>query len=174
MKYQILTDETEKQLGIYAVACVKYPAIKKSWTPDDDTQTFTGPLLIPDFEIYKNQELTIKGKQVIHEYFDYYTAETIEEIGRAYMKKQELDKLNVEHGPTKLVGNVIELWIKRDEDWTGSDIPVGSLMCSIQLKNKSDYDWIKQTCTGFSIEGYFLHVPADQEAILWEALSGKI
>ena len=159
---EMFVDENEEQHGIDAVAVVEDPAIASEWVAlkdhvklaevDKEKQILMGALLVPDKPIYRNQD----GK----EFYIFFRRETIRKIRDLYMKRGKQNNTSEEH-EIKLQGNtVVEIWEKEHMVHDKSALhdlndPIGSLMITMSVPDKTKYNEFKNSKTGFSLEGYF-------------------
>ncbi|MDF7810757.1 XkdF-like putative serine protease domain-containing protein [Hymenobacter sp. YC55] len=168
-RYAVKLDQADPAKGYQLVSLVAKPAIEQGWVAlaaaEDTTakrvhlstepakQVLTGPVLIPDQNIYRNDP---------EPHYIFFSAEEIEKIAHKLMLEGRTTQTNEDH-TTELSGNVVrELWIVLDSEKDkaaalGLDMPVGTLMMSLHVPD-TDY-WEKEVVsgnkTGFSIEGLF-------------------
>lgn len=152
--------------GIYALSFVDYPAIERNFVAlkkgankvhlHRAKQVLTGPVLIPDMLIYRNDEMG--------EYYLKFTRRDIERIADKMMKKGIALSSTTHQHVDELKGNYLtETWIVIDSKTDKSvalglgEMPVGTLMASYKIVD-SKY-WVEQVVSGkvrgFSIEGFF-------------------
>lgn len=160
-----LKDDT----GIFAVSFVDFPAIERNFLAlkkaptqvklnlNRSKQVLTGPVLIPDQLIYRND--TSRG-----EYYITFSARDIEQISHKMMKKGLALNNTTHQHETGLEGNYLtELWIIENPKTDKSvalglgEFPKGTLMASYKIED-ANY-WKNEVLTGnvkgFSLEGYF-------------------
>ncbi len=155
--------------GIFAMSFVDLPAIERNFVAlkkgvgkpiklalNKKKQVLTGPVLIPDKLIYRNDS--------VGEYYITFSADDIEKISRKMMS-DGIALYNTTHNhEVDLAGNfLVELWIVEDPKRDKSnavglgEFPKGTLMASYLVQDK-DY-WEKEVVTenvrGFSLEGIF-------------------
>lgn len=161
---EMFVDEENEQPGIFAVSVVENPAIKSAYIAlskerlalaevDAEKQILMGALLIPNKEI-------LRRKDDGTEYKIFFSENTVRRAMEVYMKNGFHNQTTDEH-EKELEGNVVcEMWIKEDmvHDKSakyGLDDPVGSLMITMKIPNKDEYNRIKNDKNGFSLEGNF-------------------
>lgn len=154
--------------GIFAVSFVDIPAIEVDFIrlayqkrpvklmQDRKRHVLTGPVLIPDQLIYRNDEAH-------GEYYMQFTRADILKISEK-MARTGIALQSTTHQHEKpLKGNYLtEMWIVNDPandkaTALGFNVPAGTLMCSYKVGN-AQY-WAEQVETGkvrgFSLEGFF-------------------
>lgn len=122
---------------------------------NQDKQIITGPFMIPDLPIYRND--ASHG-----EYYVVFDKQTIIELNEMFMKEQKTLSFNYQHmDNSKVDGAVlVENWIVGEGDnkakELGFEVPIGTWMGSVKINNKEF--WEKEiksgNAKGFSIEGY--------------------
>lgn len=153
--------------GLVGIALVEEPAIeenfialssinkKEYFASDDVKQILTGPALVPGKKIYRFD------KQKQKEFYIRYSAESIEYIAKNESITNALSKINIGHNSNRKVkATVMEKWIVTDKNKDkaaalGFDVPVGTLMVSLFIHSRRQYETLKEKSKGFSIEGYF-------------------
>lgn len=159
---------TGEKDGVFAMSFVDFPAIERNFVAlkkkqpvklslDKQKQILTGPVLVPDFLIYRNHP-------EMGEYYLQFTAEEIEKISQQMMRTG-LGLHNTTHQhETELDGNYLtELWIVADSEADKSaalglgKFPKGTLMASYKIEDRNY--WVKEVLSGnvkgFSLEGFF-------------------
>lgn len=159
----------DEESGILAISFVKSPAIEHAFVAlekepqvvhlsvDSQKQILTGPVLIPDKLIYRNDSR-------LGEYYLKFSASEIEAIAHKMMRAGiALSSTTHQHLKT-LDGNFLtELWIIADPEKDKSvalgmsGLPAGTLMESYKITDR-EY-WENEVLTGnvkgFSLEGLF-------------------
>lgn len=160
----IITDELIHQ--VFAVGLVDNPAIEVNWMKFSQEQKFavdkakrilTGPLAIPNLEIYRTVEGNPDGKWV------FFSESTIEKLSQNFLKFGHQNTSTHNH-LFNLPGNtVIESWLISDETNDKAlalgykNLPKGTWMISVKVGDESYWnDYIESgILKGFSLEGMF-------------------
>lgn len=165
-RFRMSVNEDDDSTGLEFISLVDCPAIEVNWVAfndkpekfyftDNDKQIITGPAMIPNIPIYRNDD----G----FEYEVYFTEADIEIIVRKFMKEQRTLGINYMHEKNSQVKDavIVEYWFITDKanDKSNSfkyDLPVGTFMVSMYIKDKTYWNEnIKSgKVKGFSIEGY--------------------
>lgn len=163
----------EDETGVDFVALVNHPAIERNFyafnhhqkfTANEERKIVTGPLMIPDQLIYRNDPQ-------MGEYNVTYDKDTVENICLKFMKNQFTHNVNKEH---KIPVNdvfMFESWIS--DKSRGINPPIGFENCpdgtwfgSYKINNEEIWNQVKDgTFKGFSIEGEFLHAKYEASAV---------
>lgn len=164
--YKMTIDENDTISGVEFISLVDYPAIEVNWVAMDDKkrkvkfnedqQTITGPIMIPDLPIYRFDE-------AMGEYYVVFTADECKKILRKFLKEGRTLGFNYMHKDDSQVATaqLDEVWyIKNKEtDYSnvlGYDLPVGTPMVTTYISDTEF--WNKEVKSGnvrgFSIEGY--------------------
>ena len=174
---ELVLDENEEFSGIEAISVVSSPAIEEDFIAlknqeqirlaevSKEKRILMGAALIPDKPIYrKNGE---------HEFYIFFSKETVNKASQMYLKAGNQGKATIEHTDEKLEGmTVVESWIIEDSVHDksrkyGLDMPIGTWMVSMKCDNDEIWAKVKeQKIKGFSIEGYFadkLNKPQDKQ-----------
>ena len=174
---ELVLDENEEFSGIEAISVVSSPAIEEDFIAlknqeqirlaevSKEKRILMGAALIPDKPIYrKNGE---------HEFYIFFSKETVNKASQMYLKAGNQGKATMEHTNEKLEGmTVVESWIIEDSVHDksrkyGLDMPIGTWMVSMKCDNDEIWAKVKeQKIKGFSIEGYFadkLNKPQDKQ-----------
>ena len=174
---ELVLDENEEFSGIEAISVVSSPAIEEDFIAlknqeqirlaevSKEKRILMGAALIPDKPIYrKNGE---------HEFYIFFSKETVNKASQMYLKAGNQSKATMEHTDEKLEGmTVVESWIIEDSVHDksrkyGLDMPIGTWMVSMKCDNDEIWAKVKeQKIKGFSIEGYFadkLNKPQDKQ-----------
>ncbi len=121
---------------------------------NDEEQIITGPILIPDLEIYRNDE--IRGEHTV-----FFTAETIKELVITYLADNKQNNVTIEHSYNANNISLFESWIiedpKNDKALSlgFTDLPKGTWMGSYKVNNSEVWEQIKNgELDGFSIEAF--------------------
>lgn len=167
----LLPDEGE-EAGVQEISLVAQPAIIQGFialaaqvdpapaprfhfsTEGPAKQVLTGPVLIPDVEIYRVDEAT--GQP----YNGRFTRDEIEQIAAHYMQRGITSQTRLEHELDLTTPYVMESWLVSDlEDKSralGLDLPPGSWCISMKVPEPI---WSEQVLTGkvrgFSLGGSF-------------------
>jgi hypothetical protein len=164
--YKVLFNEEENE-GVYAVSLVNEPAIGVNFitlskqkeiklaTVNEEKRILVGPILIPDQEIYRNQD----G----NEFNIVFPAETILKVHQNFATQGYQNNSTIEHSGTKIENvTFVETWIKEDEVHDKSVLygfsePVGTLFGLMKVNNDEIWnDYVKTgKVKGFSIDGVF-------------------
>jgi len=122
-----------------------------------DQQMLVAPAMIPDKMIYRVDE---EGP-----YYVYFPQEAVQRIAYKYMEKKYTDQANIEHNSYEPIKDVfvVESWLVKDPKkdksliYMGEEMPVGTWMVSMKIKNKDVWDnYIKTGLVkGLSVEGFF-------------------
>ena len=164
--YNVIFD-AEKDLGVYGVSVVESPAMESQFIAlnkqhiklaevDEKKHILAGVVLIPDKDVYRNQD----GR----EFNIRFSAETIEEVANSFIKNGYQGNSTIEH-QDKIEGvSIVQSWVVKDpENDTANayglpkeDIKKGSWIALYKCDNKEIYDKaLKGEITGFSIDGLF-------------------
>lgn len=131
---------------------------KFEFKTDDEKRIVLGPAMIPNQKIFRKDK---NGDP----YYVYFSSETIKMIAEKYMKNKYLDNNDQMHnGEAVKDVYVIESWIIEDEENDkskkyGFNLPVGSWMVSMKVKNDDIWEKVKnKELNGFSVSGFFEEV----------------
>ena len=165
--YKMTIDEVDE--GVSFVALVEHPAIerpfqafakKQRFTETGEKRVLTGPLMLADTPIYRNDD-------TYGEYYVVFDADTIRKIVQKYFKQGNQHNVNAEHS-TELDGvYMFESYLIDRERGINppkgyEDAKDGSWFGSFKVENDKVWEERDQF-TGFSIEGYFGMQPTDTE-----------
>lgn len=164
-KFRVLPDETD----MYLISVVDSPAIESdfitmseqerkkpiAFSSDEKTEKYMmyGPVLIPDKDIYRNDD-------VMGEYYISFSAECIEKMEQRYIGQGYNTKSwNINHGKSTNGLMLVESWIKAgDSDKSvelGLDVPVGTWLVGVKCDSIDVWNKAKNgEINGFSIEAY--------------------
>lgn len=115
-----------------------------------------GPILIPDFPIYRKDD-------ELGEYNVVFTKERIESLYNNFMRRKKTNPFNLDHTSSKNDSYILESWIvegnpKQDKSFTkyGIECPEGSVFIVQQFTDAEYFqkEIIEKDRTGFSIEGF--------------------
>jgi hypothetical protein len=131
---------------------------KEIYSIVEDKRIVLGPAMIPDLEIYRQDDYG-------NVFYTFFSAETIRIIAEKYMKNKFIDNNDINHDG-KAINDVyvVESWIKEDENDKsvkyGYDLPIGTWFVAMKIaKTKTgDVIWRRikdKELNGFSISGYF-------------------
>lgn len=180
VKSEIEDLESGVLTGIDAVGLVSKPAIEMDWvkwsktedkglnlvtsdrvkfSADSVKMRLTGPLLIPNKMIPREAGVVV-----------YIEQDQIDLAAIKLMKGGFIHNTSHQH-QVKLEGNtIVELWTVQDTEIDkaklfGFDVPVGTLMITVQIGSKQYWDQEIETgnVKGFSIEGIFKWQPVEQK-----------
>jgi hypothetical protein len=111
----------------------------------------TGPVMIPNKEIYRNDELG--------EYYIVFDEVSIVNLRNKFHKNNYCNNTNINHTSLKLDSvkmydsYIIDEFNRKNLPKEFIDLPNGTWMVTYSISNKNDYDYlIKNGLTGFSIE----------------------
>lgn len=162
-----LTDDSE----VNFVALVDRPAIQRDFLTFNETTRFavedeeqhivTGPAMIPDSLIYRNDT---KG-----EYYVVFGAETINQIAHKFFQKGYQANINIMHKQDAVVSDSVfyESWLVDREKGKMplkgfEDLPDGTWFLTAKINNEDTWQKIKSgEYKGFSVEGLFDYSPTD-------------
>lgn len=185
--FDLVIDE-EKNSGVTAVALVDRPAIMVNWIAfkedkepvrfkiaDEDRRILTGPIMIPNINIYRNDEFG--------EYYLRASVQTVEKMAIKFARNKNLDKINLMHDSKDVPKDVFlfETWLidkKRGiHPPDGFDVPYGTWMGSVYVDNDEVWKRVKAgEYFGFSMEGedFGIMPQGDQWEEAMEALNNLL
>lgn len=168
--YELRLDDTDSE--VFAVSLVEFPAIERNWVAfskqeeikfalNEDQQILTGPALIPNMQIYRNQG----GR----EFNVFLNEDTIREAQMRFAKRNRQSNTTFQHEHPLEGNTVFESYIIKSEDHAIAvgfpDLPVGTWMLSMHVE--STEFWNEQVKTGkvkgFSIEAFFDMKPKQEK-----------
>lgn len=154
---------------VEAIAFVDNPAIQRNWmafkeaennfkfqTHDEEKRIVAGPLMVADFNIYRNMD----GK----EFYVKFSAKTIEAIVDKFMKEKRTDSFNMMHNEEAVISGaylqqsfIIDSTKGINTPSGFETLPDGSWFGFIKVENDDVWnDYIKTgKIKGFSVEGSF-------------------
>jgi len=174
---ELVIDENEEFSGIDAISVVSAPAIEEDFIAlknqeqirlaeiSKEKRLLMGAALIPDKPIYR--------KNGDHEFYIYFSKETVAKASQMFLKAGNQGKATMEHTDEKLGMTIVESWLIEDEVHDksrkyGLNMPVGTWMVAMKVDNDDIWNnYVKEgKVKGFSIEGYFadkLNKPQDKQ-----------
>ena len=162
---ELILDEKDKEMGVYAVSVVEDPAIEENFiklskesielaTVDKEKKLLMGPALIPNKQIYR--------KNPKHgEFYIYFSEDTVRKASEMFFINSNHQKATYEHDKEIDGMTVVESWIidnpEKDKSAAyGFSLPKGTWMISMKVNNQDVWKKVKDgEVKGFSIEGYF-------------------
>lgn len=162
---ELVIDESEQDLGVYAVSVVDDPAIEENFvklskvkmelaTIDSEKRILMGPALIPDKQIYRKNDKH-------GEFYIYFSKDTIRKASEIFFQKGYQNSATYEHDYALSGMTVVESWIIDDSKTDKSrlynfDLPAGTWMISMKVNNDDVWQKVQAgEVKGFSIEGHF-------------------
>ena len=162
---ELYIDEENEFSGIEAISVVENPAIEEDFIAlkkqqvklaevDKEKRILMGAALVPNKKIYRTN-----GED---EYNIFFSEDTVRKASELFLSRGKQNNSTLEHD-VKLNGlSVVESWIIEDEKKDksrkyGFDLPIGTWMVSVKVKNDEIWnDFVKEgKVKGFSIEGFF-------------------
>jgi len=162
---ELILDDKDKEMGVYAVSVVEDPAIEENFiklskesielaTIDQEKKLLMGPALIPNKQIYR--------KNNKHgEFYIYFSEDTVRKASEMFFINSNHQKATYEHDKEIDGMTVVESWIidnpEKDKSAAyGFSLPKGTWMISMKVNNQDVWKKVKDgEVKGFSIEGYF-------------------
>jgi len=175
---ELVIDENEELSGIEAISVVESPAIEEDFIAlknqeqirlaeiSKEKRLLLGAALIPEKPIYR--------KSGDHEFYIYFSKETVAKASQMFLKAGNQSQATMEHNDQKLDGmTIVESWLIEDNVHDksrkyGLDMPIGTWMVAMKVDNDDIWNnYVKEgKVKGFSIEGYFadkLNRPQDKQ-----------
>mgnify|MGYP003649672563 FL=1 len=175
---ELVIDDNEELSGIEAISVVESPAIEEEFIAlknqnqirlaeiSKEKRLLMGAALIPEKPIYR--------KSGDHEFYIYFSKDTVAKASQMFLKNGNQGKATMEHTDKKLEGmTIVESWLVEDvvHDKSrkyGLDMPIGTWMVAMKVDNDDIWNnYVKEgKVKGFSIEGYFadkLNRPQDKQ-----------
>jgi len=162
----VLSDDADSSTGVSVISLVQEPAIEEGFvyfskdikfSIQDDRRIVTGPVLIPNRKIYRS---------IPHPHYVVIDKPGIEAVVKKFAKTKRSDNVNTEHSGPLLNGVYsFESFIADKSRGINppdqfKDLPDGTWFLSYQMESDELWKSVKDgSFTGFSIEGYFDHVP---------------
>lgn len=176
-------------LQVTAIALVDEPAIMVNWqafatkpslmnfaTVNDDEHLIIGPAMIPDINIYRNDE----EPGGLGEHNVFFSKDTVKQIAEKFYAKNFQGSANIMHDAGQKVDgvNYFLSWFKDDaKGMTGlaGDYPDGTWFVGAKVTNPDAWAKVKAgLIKGFSVEGIFAYSemkqPVDPEQSLMEKI----
>lgn len=137
------------------IALVDEPAIEENFlyfnseeikiTFNDEQMIVTGPVLIPDARIFRNDALGMR--------YVFFSKETIKEIAEKFISKNGM-KFNLQHTDKVAHLNIVESYFAKEPNTFG--VPEGSWIITAKVKDVDVWESIKEgKFNGFSLEALF-------------------
>lgn len=162
---ELVIDENEQDLGVYAVSVVDDPAIEEEFvklskvktelaTVDTEKRILMGPALIPNKQIYRKNEKH-------GEFYIYFSQDTVRKASEIFFQKGYQNNATYEHDKQLDGMTVVESWLiddpaKDKSTIYGFDLPKGTWMISMKVNNNDVWQKVQDgEVKGFSIEGHF-------------------
>lgn len=161
--YELKLDEQTNEFGVDIISLVDAPAIEKNyvmfeshkveWTANNERMIVSGPAMIPDKLIYRNDA---NG-----EYNTVISKETIEAVVLRYMEQGNQSNVNLMHGTNVKDVFVFESFLSDSQRGIApmagyEDLPNGTWFVSMKVNNPAVWQQVKEgKLKGFSIEGFF-------------------
>lgn len=159
--YSVKFDPDDTTQGVYAVSLVSEPAIGLDFVAlsenkptqfklsDTEKKIVTGPILIPNQKIYRNQG----GK----EFYLTFDESTVEKLSQQYLKRDFHKNSFYEHDESEKINlTMVESWITGENDKSkdlGFNLPKGTWFGSFKLSDKDWDEYVKSgKVLGFSID----------------------
>lgn len=178
----MINEDMQDDAEVSFIALVDKPAIQKNWNAfkdnvkfqivSEDKQIISGPLMLADVPIYRNDNTN-------GEYYVVFTKDTIFKIAQKFFKKGYQANVNLMHDSNQQVEGVtmFESFIS-DKDrgilpMKGfEDAPDGSWFGSFKVDDDNVWQMIKEgKFKGFSVEGIFEYQKAKtKEAQLLDSI----
>lgn len=163
--YKLIIDpEMDGDLEVNAIALVDRPAIERNFVAFNTQQKFviaseeqrivSGPLMVPDMPIYRNNE-------EFGEHYVVFDAKTIKAVAIKYAKKKYSDQVNVMHDTFIEGVTLFESFLSDASRGINAmkgfeDMPDGTWFGSMYVENDEAWQQVKDgTFRGFSVEGNF-------------------
>jgi hypothetical protein len=179
-----ISDNEQDDAEVNFVSLVDRPAIQRDFLvfsekqlfdiQDEDERIVTGPAMIPDAPIYRNDD---NGQ-----YYVVFDADTINKIAYRFFKKGYQANINIMHQSGNVVADSVfyESWIadraKGKMPLTAfKDLPDGTWFLTAKINSEETWQKIRNgEYKGFSVEGLFDYTPVaavdPEEALLKEIM----
>jgi hypothetical protein len=167
----VLSDDIDNSTGVSVISLVQEPAIEEGFVffskdvkfaIQEDRRIVTGPVLIPNRKVYRS---------IPQPHYVVIDKPGIEAVVKKFSKTKRSDNVNMEHSGPLLNGVYsFESFIADKSRGINppdqfKDLPDGTWFLSYQIESDELWQSVKDgTFTGFSIEGYFEHVPVQMAA----------
>lgn len=144
-----------------AISIVEYPAIEQNFvylnrdkamfSVNQEKRMLYGPVLIPDFPIYRNNGY--------EEYNIVFSANAIEQLSKRFMTEARNNQWTTEHSMETDALSVVETWIKSGGSdksvLLGFDLPDGTWFAGVSVNDNTLWEQIKAgQFKGFSVESF--------------------
>ena len=161
--YEIFINEGD-DTGMELISLVDRPAIrtkgmlfsdevKMQFKQVGDEQIIVGPAMIPNIDIYREDE-------EMGAYLVRFTEDTIKKLVEKFNRKGTNRRINIDHSKQMVDGFILEDWIIEDAMYDksrmyGFELPVGTYMLKVKIEDKDFWEnEVKgNEKFGFSIEG---------------------
>lgn len=163
--FEVIFNEGQTD-GVFGISLVETPATDAQFialnkqkkislsTIDSEKRLLLGAVLVPDLEIYRNQN----G----HEFFIKFSKDTIRKSMENFFKMSYQQNSSLEHDKEIKDVTFVESWIKEDDVHDksvqyGMNEPVGTWYATMKVDNEEIWnDYVKTgQVKGFSIDGMF-------------------
>jgi hypothetical protein len=162
---ELILDEQDKEMGVYAVSVVDEPAIEENFialnkqymelaTIDKEKKLLMGPALIPNKQIFRKNDKH-------GEFYIYFSEDTVRKASEMFFINNKQHNATIDHAREIDGMTVVESWIvdnpEKDKSTAyGFNLPKGTWMISMKVDNPDVWKKVKDgDIKGFSIEGYF-------------------
>ncbi len=180
-----INPELNSDLQVEFIGLVENPAIQKNFQAfkdhkarfvlNEDKRIISGPAMIADLPIYRNDEQ-------LGEYYVVFNKQSIQTIVEKFSAKGYLQKFNLFHDANKTVNDVTvfnsflvdtDLGINAPSNF--SDLSNGSWFISAKVNNEDVWNKVKSgEIKGFSVEGIFTYMPVAKVKMTSEQLAKRI
>jgi hypothetical protein len=161
--YEIFINEGD-DTGMELISLVENPAIRTKgmlfskqynmqFKQIGDQQIIVGPAMIPNIDIYREDE-------EMGAYLVRFTEDTIKKLVEKFNRKGTNRRINIDHSKQMVDGFILEDWIIEDAMYDksrmyGFELPVGTYMLKVKIEDKDFWEnEVKgNEKFGFSIEG---------------------
>jgi hypothetical protein len=161
--YEIFINEGD-DTGMELISLVDRPAIrtkgmlfndevKMQFKQVGDEQIIVGPAMIPNIDIYREDE-------EMGAYLVRFTEDTIKKLVEKFNRKGTNRRINIDHSKQMVDGFILEDWIIEDAMYDksrmyGFELPTGTYMLKVKIEDKDFWEnEVKgNEKFGFSIEG---------------------
>lgn len=165
-----IDDNLDSALQVDYIALVNMPAIERNFIAfnqdklkfnvNEDQRIVSGPAMIADMLIYRNQE-------PYGEFYTVFTKDTIEQIVQKFFKQGFVRNFNLEHDSetsTEQITIFESFLINREKGVLPpkgfEDLSDGSWWISAKVEDEEAWGKVKDgTFKGFSVEGIFQQIP---------------
>lgn len=178
-----ITNEDDSDVEVDFVALVDRPAIERQFLAfkdakqkfaiqDEEERVISGPLMLADTPIYRNDQ---NG-----EYYVQFSKDTIKRIALKFFRKGYQQNVNLMHDSGSTVSGLtmFESFIKDSKRGIKAmqgfeDVPDGSWFGSFKVENDEVWQMIKdEKVRGFSVEGVFNYRKSGEKNYqeMWEQI----